>query len=508
MAQDLRSNDQAPAAGGQSSSSALPGAGKSTLVQQPDGAAAGPGGSGPAGSAVPVFVGFSGTGEWNAAEVLANLSSQAPVPEEMKAAILAGPKATAKYCVALRGRVQPPDEHVTNALTSRVTELTYATSHSPLQYSQLADVARWSTQWPAVAGAGTDAKADAKEAAKDAQPGEASAGKGDAAAAEYATTLSANNPRIREGDKDVIRTAADTKNDAHAGEESGNAALTGWSFVHDPFANTVLAVRTNGTGIQYTFQVEKSEGAPAVTLVRTEELSELRVKMAKRQELSAPQREQESAGGPATRKLADEKQGRDARADFRAKNPGVVEKWEADVKDWTDGGKKGPRPKVPTDAKGIPYQEGDHKTTLCTSTPTGMYHDGGGNPKDFFPFTPPTQWKSWRTLATNPEGPKLGDVYYLYDIAQRQGAHMGVVKTRTPVSGQPDFETWVVTDGGQGGYDKIQLEQERTRGPFNKKTGIFTSSIAEAGQSKGDRRLTGWVDVDAFKAEHEPPVST
>jgi len=74
------------------------------------------------------------------------------------------------------------------------------------------------------------------------------------------------------------------------------------------------------------------------------------------------------------------------------------------------------------------------------------------------------------------------------------------VKSRTPVPDQEGWETWVVTDGGQGGYEKIQLEQERTRGPFNKKTGIFHSSIAEAGQSKGERKLTGWVDVDAFKA--------
>jgi len=59
-----------------------------------------------------------------------------------------------------------------------------------------------------------------------------------------------------------------------------------------------------------------------------------------------------------------------------------------------------------------------------------------------------------------------------------------------------------VTDGGQGGYDKIQQAQERTRGPFSKKTGIFSSSIAEAGQSKGDRRLEGWVDIDAYRAEH------
>ena len=496
-----------PSTGGASVQRREAGGAQAGVVQRQEAAAPPPPDPGQAAPAGPVFVEFTRTGEWDAEQVLATLSSQASVPEELKAAILAGPKATAKYCVALRGRVEPPDETISNALTSRVTELVYATSRSPLQYSQLADVAKWSTQWPAVAGAKTDAKADAADAKEDAKPGEAGASKGDAAAAEYATKLAANNPRIREGDKDVIRTAADTKNDTHAGEESGNAALTGWSFVHDPFANTVIAVRTNGTGIQYTFQVEKGEGAPTITRVNTEELSELRVKMARRQELSAPQREQETAAGMAARIEGDKEQGRKARADFRTNNPGAVEKWEADVKAWQDGGKQGPRPKVPVDAKGVPYQEGDHKTTACTATPTDMFHAGGGNAKDFFPFTPPTTWKSWRSLATNPEGPKLGDVYYLYDLVKHQGAHMGVVKSRTPVPGQADFETWVVTDGGQGGYEKIQLEQERTRGPYNKKTGIFSSSIAEAGQNKGDRKLTGWVDVDAFKAEHEPPVS-
>lgn len=59
------------------------------------------------------------------------------------------------------------------------------------------------------------------------------------------------------------------------------------------------------------------------------------------------------------------------------------------------------------------------------------------------------------------------------------------------------------SDGGQGGYASIQQNQERTRGPFNKKTGIFSSSIAEAGQQKGDRKLYGWVDIDAFRANPE-----
>lgn len=49
----------------------------------------------------------------------------------------------------------------------------------------------------------------------------------------------------------------------------------------------------------------------------------------------------------------------------------------------------------------------------------------------------------------------------------------------------------------------IAAYEQRTRGPFNKKTGIFSSSIAEAGQQKGDRKLYGWVDIDAFRANPE-----
>ena len=460
-----------------------------------------------------VFVEFTKEGAWDGAAVLAELNKQgAKVPADLAAAIQAGPKETAKYCAALRGRVAAADtdpakhaelEQIQNALTSRVNELVNATSRSPLQYRQLTEVATWATTYPAT---GAQPGAPAKDAkAADAQPG-ADANKGDGDAAAYATTLAGSNPRVRAGDKDVIRTKTDTANDTHAGDESGKPTLAGWTFIHDPFANTVIAVRPDKTGIQYTFQVEAGAdgAAPKVTLEKTEELSALRVGMARRQELAAPQREQETAKGRDNRIQGDKDAGAAARKKFKEENPGVAEKWEADTKAWSEKPAKdrGPAPPVPVDAKTKkPYQANDNKTTACPATPTDYYHEAGGAKSDFFPFTPPTSWKSWRTLATNPEGPKLGDVYWLYDLAQKRTAHMGVVKSRVPVSGKEGWETWVVTDGGQGGYDKIQLEQERTRGPFNTKTGIFYSSIAEAGQSKGERKLTGWVDIDAFKAD-------
>src|SRR5262249_3824325 len=151
------------------------------------------------------------------------------------------------------------------------------------------DVARWADQYragPAAPAAGTGAPAD-----KAAQ----GAGKGDAAAAAYATQL-ASQPggRAREGDKDEIRTAASQANDEHKGEDSGNAELTGWTFLRDPFDNTVTATRPassaadDNAGLQFTFQVEKGAGAGKATLVRTIVLSKLRAGALKRQDKMAP----------------------------------------------------------------------------------------------------------------------------------------------------------------------------------------------------------------------------
>jgi hypothetical protein len=48
----------------------------------------------------------------------------------------------------------------------------------------------------------------------------------------------------------------------------------------------------------------------------------------------------------------------------------------------------------------------------------------------------------------------------------------------------------------QGTYAGIQQVNERSR-TFNKKTGMFSSNLADAGQNKGNRKLVGWIDIDA-----------
>src|SRR5678816_3828354 len=114
--------------------------GKRTLVE----AAYAPAGHGVQRSAdpatSPVWVEFDTKGNWTAAQVLATLASQVAVPDDLKAAIQAGPRATASYCVALRDRLgasergETKKQQISNALTSRITELFYATPQSPLQY--------------------------------------------------------------------------------------------------------------------------------------------------------------------------------------------------------------------------------------------------------------------------------------------------------------------------------------------------------------------------------------
>jgi len=228
-------------------------------------------------------------------------------------------------------------------------------------------------------------------------------------------------------------------------------------------------------------------------------LSKLRVGAVKRQDKMAPIEMQETEAQKNARLANDTAMNERDR------------KYDADHDAWIKGGKKGTEPPKPAGYLAVPQ-----RNTLCVRTPGDVYGAGGGTPRGGFNFDPRLQQKAaphaWRTLDTTPDGPKAGDVYYLWDVAKNQGAHMGVFKSATPVPDNPDLWTWVVTDGGQGGgYEQIQQAQERTRGPFNKKTGLFSSSIADAGQAKGDRRLVGWVDIDAYNKGPDDagkPVST
>ncbi len=437
---------------------------------------------------------FTTDGNWNGQEVLDNLSKQGAVPAAAKAAILAGPKPTAQYIVGLRGRVQAalgtdPAKHdecdrICNALSERVNELANATPQSPTTYGQLAEVATLAGKYTGVGGA-------AAPAAADASAGKPAAGKGEAPALAYATTLASKpgaRPPAADG-KDVVRSAAMTANEDHAGAESGNAELTGWTFRRDPFDNTVVALRPDPTdadaGFQFTFKVGPDGGG--ATYVGTVPLTKLRANALKRQDKMAGVEDQETEAGRLARLKRD--------TDWTAAD----RKWETDHATWEAGDKTAPEPKKPAN-----YLPSDHRTTDCTMTPGDVFTAAAdGESVGSFSFTPPTTESSWHPFSAGAI-PKPGDVYWLFDIAKKQTAHMGVFKSAAPV-GDPEkkLQVWTVTDGGQGGgYEAIQQQEERTRGPYDPATGFFSSSLADAGQSQGGRKLTGWIDIDAYKAAH------
>lgn len=456
--------------------------------------------------ASPVWVEFDHDGNWNAEAVLATLGSQAAVPEELKAAITAGPKATASYCAALRGRVAASERddaartRISNALTSRITELCLATPQSPLQYSQLADVARWADQY---SGAGSPAAAPPPGAPP--VPGAASAGKADQAAETYATQLAQASARDTAQGDTRLKTSSDPRpgvsskaNDEHGGEESGQAVLTGWRFIHDPFDNTVTAVRPDGTddnaGLLFTYQVAggaaKLAGSPQV-------LSKFRVAILKRQDaIKGTEAQEKDKDGKADPTKAAARVAKDK--EWTAAD----RKYDADHAKWVADGKTGPEPQKPTDHMYLPVE---HRTTLCNLYPGTVYRDAGGGKNDGFSFDPKAQQKAtpppiWKTLESAPDGPRPGDVIYLLFLSGAT-SHMGVFKSKAPIPDKPDEEMWVMTDGGQGGYDQVQLAQERTR-RFEKSTQIFRNS-AEGGQKTDDRKLAGWIDLDEYRKQQE-----
>jgi len=457
----------------------------------------------------PGFVAFDSHGKWKPAEVFANLK---PVAEDLRRAIEAGPEEVARLCVALRARVKAaPDlaadkkDEFARALTSRITELVYATPQSPLTYAQLDQVSEWNDTYPA--GAQAPPAAD-QPAARPATP--AAAAPADPVE-HHALELASREGYRVPADHDEIRNhaastaARGTGTNTRANQvEENNPQFPGWRFVRDPFDNTVVAVKPDGTGTQYVFKVETADTGTSLVLDHKEELSKLRVNALAYLDQAGMGKDQEDEAGRRRRIQRDQEIGDEDRAKWGKEHPGEYAAYQEALRSWQQAAKdtpKGSRPPAPPAMpQGMP---GNKLTTACTNWPAPVYHAAGGEMKTSFSFTPPTGHPGWRDAKDHPEGPKPGDPYWLFDVDRNRTAHMGVFKSRvsagTTADGAP-LQMWTVTDGGQGGYQRIQEVQERTRGPYNPATLLFSSSIAEAGQSKGSRRLTGWIDIDK---EHE-----
>jgi hypothetical protein len=304
------------------------------------------------------------------------------------------------------------------------------------------------------------------------------------------------------------------KTETLKGPDSGPFA--GGTFTLDPYGHTVVVELPDGTGMQYDYKVvQTGEGrSERVMGENAVPLSKLRVQALKRLEQVGGGQAQEGPEGPKKRKEQDVAKFKEKREEFGKKHEAEAQAYEAELAKWNTeiqrisdeykalpketkpkGGPKLPKPPAPP--TGYPAHG---KTTLCPAWPVEVFQAAGGSKKQQFTFTPPVDLPGWKTLDKNPEGPKPGDIYWLWDIPNNRVAHMGVFKSKASIPDKPDLERWVVTDGGQGEYEKVNFIYERSR-TFNKKTGIFSKGdVAEAGQEKGDRRLVGWVDIEVQAA--------
>lgn len=456
----------------------------------------------PAAATAPTsFVPFTAQGTWSGADVVAALRGLATVPPGLEAAIVAGVRATALYCIDLRSAVnvaagdparQKACEAITRALTSRINELTYATSRSPLQYGQLADVARWAAEFPF---------GDAAEAAPPAPTLAAS----DPVEA-HAARLAGSGGAYIHGGKDVERRNVKVGPNQESDGSEASPPLPGYRFIRNPFDNTVVAVRPDGTGTQYTYEAVASEGEVQLRLAHTVELSAQRVRTLARMDQAALGEKQEDEAGRKKRLANDQATGDQKRAEWAARssdNAAKLAEYHQQLAEYNalspEERKTRKPPVLPAGAPKNPT------TTNCPNWCTPAYRAGGGDGAAF-PFTPPKDGPAFYTLARRPEGPRPGDVYWLEFTAGGSTAHMGVFKSRAPAAGLPGQETWVVTDGGQGGYQGIQVVVERTRGPFDPSTGWF-GDTADSGQQSGKRYLAGWIDIEEHNRAKQPEAA-
>lgn len=314
-------------------------------------------------------------------------------------------------------------------------------------------------------------------------------------------------------------------------------AVDGTKFVHDPFDQTVTVIIPDGRGVQLTYEfdapaaedkkpkqqssddiydeIEKERAPKPAHVVRTEVLSPMRVKalgfLDEKQGTF-----QETDAGKDARIKADHDKGEKKRKTWREDSPAnqqSFDAYQAQLKEYaakaaaTPKGEKKPNPPPPP--KDMPA---DPATTLCNSFPLAMSSEVGpagdtGMLANFDPEPEGTKRGSWRTLATNPEGPKPGDIYSLgLPKDKKTIKHLGIFKSRRP-GPKEKTEIWTVVDGGQGTYATRQQVLERTRF-FHADTELLTTNLADAGQDPEDRSLRGWVDVEAHFAKKDEAVST
>ena len=281
----------------------------------------------------------------------------------------------------------------------------------------------------------------------------------------------------------------------------------------DPFEHSILIYnKADKTWKRQMYTlVPNADGTNNKQMGPAEDISESRAKALKVMNQKTAPFAQETKAGAAARVAGDD-------ATFEAKKdafdhpelyPGRLAKYQSDLAAWKQLSQaekdKTTKPQPPMEPPKVRPTE-KSKSTKCVDWPAEVYRAAGVTTRSGISFAPPKTLNSWRTFDKNPEGPKAGDVYYIWDEVKKQAAHMGEFKSAVKIppdqaGGKDTLQRWVVTDGGQGdGYEKINFIYERQR-IFNSADKHFYDKAADAGATTAGRRLEGWVDIDVQLAD-------
>ncbi len=281
----------------------------------------------------------------------------------------------------------------------------------------------------------------------------------------------------------------------------------------DPFEHSILIFNKEDKTWKrqmYTL-VQGTDGTTSKQMGPAEEISESRAKALKAMNKKTAPFAQENETGAASRVAGDDVifEAKKEAFDHKSEYPARQAKYKSDLDAYNllsaADKKKTTKPQAPMAPPAVrPTQKS--KTTKCVDWPAQVYSAAGVASRNQITFGPPKTLNSWRTFDQHPEGPKAGDVYYIWDEVKKRAAHMGEFKSavkipKDPGSGKDTLQRWVVTDGGQGdGYEKVNFIYERQR-IFDSADQHFYDKVADADATTAGRRLEGWVDIDVQIAD-------
>jgi hypothetical protein len=170
---------------------------------------------------------------------------------------------------------------------------------------------------------------------------------------------------------------------------------------------------------------------------------------------------------PIRKRIVDELKRNFASPVIKGKHPAAYAAWIADDKKLNDA--KIAKPNF---------------TTCTTFVPAAMQKTGVKKPTQYFPITllKSKYPSAWRTYATQPEGPKPGDVI-LYKKPNGDFKHVAVV-IENQVKEDNTSLLRTCSSGGFGSNDKISITEP---------------------QAPNHAEIDGWLDIDSYIKLHDQP---